>query len=109
MFTRVFVEELTQPGLDLGGLAIAVREKVAALARQAKGDRGQPEPHEQTPAYYDQTIGGRIFLAGLSVPVAPPVPAFTAATISEPIPRAAANASTSETRTCTIAATATAH
>ena len=80
VFTRVFIDELTKPDLDLAGLAIEVREKVAALARQAKGESGQPEPHEQTPAYYDQTIGGRIFLAGRSIsveaaPVAPPVPA----------------------------------
>jgi formylglycine-generating enzyme required for sulfatase activity len=69
VFTRVFTVELTKPDLDLAGLAIEVREKVAALARQAKGESGQPEPHEQTPAYYDQTIGGRIFLAGRSISV----------------------------------------
>jgi formylglycine-generating enzyme required for sulfatase activity len=70
VFTRVFIDELTKPDLDLAGLAIEVREKVAALARQAKGESGQAEPHEQTPAYYDQTIGGRIFLAGRSVEAA---------------------------------------
>jgi formylglycine-generating enzyme required for sulfatase activity len=79
VFTRVFIDELTKPDLDLAGLAIEVREKVAALARQAKGESGQPEPHEQTPAYYDQTIGGRIFLAApktavAAAPVSPAAP-----------------------------------
>jgi hypothetical protein len=52
--------ELTQSaivGSPLG--AIDVRERVAELALTAK-----PDPHEQTPAYYDQTIGGRVYLAG---------------------------------------------
>ena len=48
---------LGRPGLDLGGLAIEVREEVARLA----GTTG----HIQRPAYYDGTIGGRIYLAGL--------------------------------------------
>jgi formylglycine-generating enzyme required for sulfatase activity len=71
VFTRVFVEELAKPGADLAGLAIEVREKVARLALQAKNDFGQAEPHEQTPAYYDQTIGGRIFIAGRAIGVEP--------------------------------------
>jgi hypothetical protein len=73
VFTRVFVDELTKPGIDLAGLAIEVRERVAQLALQAKDDFGRPEPHDQTPAYYDQTVGGRIYLAGVSAAVAPPV------------------------------------
>lgn len=79
VFTRVFVEHLAKPGVHLGDLAVEVREKVAEIALRAKNDNGEPEPHEQTPAYYDQTIGGRIFLAGRSVTVeerrliAPPV------------------------------------
>ena len=32
------------------------------LCRQRMAS-GRPAPHEQTPAYYDQTLGGRIFLA----------------------------------------------
>ncbi len=64
VFTRIFVEELKRPDIDLGGLAIEVREKVAELALKAKELSGQPAPHEQTPAYYDQTLGGRIYLAG---------------------------------------------
>ena len=65
VFTRVLIEELGNPGVDLGGLAIEVRERVAELALKAKDDAGQPDPHDQTPAYYDQTIGGRVYLAGL--------------------------------------------
>ncbi len=69
VFTRVFVEHLAKPGIHLGDLAVEVRERVAKIALRAKNDNGDPEPHEQTPAYYDQTIGGRIFLAGRSVTV----------------------------------------
>jgi formylglycine-generating enzyme required for sulfatase activity len=75
VFTRVFVERLGSPGVDLSGLAIEVRERVAELALAAKDDAGRPAPHEQTPAYYDQTVGGRIYLAGLPKPTAVVVPA----------------------------------
>lgn len=84
VFTRVFIKQVGKPGLDLGSLAVEVREQVAELALKAKDDSGEPAPHEQTPAYYDQTLGGRIYLAGqpklpeLS-PMAPtPVPAGSA-------------------------------
>jgi formylglycine-generating enzyme required for sulfatase activity len=72
VFTRVFVDELAKPGIDLTSLAVETRERVAQLASQAKDSAGQPEPHEQTPAYYDQTVGGRIYLAGFSAVVAQP-------------------------------------
>ena len=62
VFTRIFVEQLKRPELHLGDLAVEVRERVAALALTATDGGGQPAPHEQTPAYYDQTLGGRIFL-----------------------------------------------
>lgn len=74
VFTRVFVEHLARPGVHLGELAVEVREKVAEVALKAKNERGEPEPHEQTPAYYDQTIGGRVFLAGLSAKPEPARP-----------------------------------
>ncbi|MBT1516100.1 caspase family protein [Bradyrhizobium sp. SRL28] len=64
VFTRIFAEQLKRPELHLGDLAVEVRERVAELALKATDDRGQPAPHEQTPAYYDQTLGGRIYLAG---------------------------------------------
>src|SRR6202521_3621788 len=57
VFTRVFVPALTKPGLGLGDLAVEVREEVARLAATAR--------HDQRPAYYDETIGGRVYLAGL--------------------------------------------
>ena len=65
VFTRIFAEQLKRPDLHLGDLAVEVRERVAELALKATDERGQPAPHEQTPAYYDQTLGGRIYLAGL--------------------------------------------
>jgi uncharacterized caspase-like protein len=65
VFTRVFVEQLMKPDLHLADLAVEVRERVAALALQAKNEAGQIDPHEQTPAYYDQTLGGRIYLGRL--------------------------------------------
>ena len=64
VFTRVFAEQMKRPELHLGDLAVEVRERVAELALKATDGGGQPEPHEQTPAYYDQTLGGRIYLAG---------------------------------------------
>jgi len=64
VFTRIFAEQLKRPDLHLGDLAVEVRERVAELALKATDERGQPAPHEQTPAYYDQTLGGRIYLAG---------------------------------------------
>jgi hypothetical protein len=68
VFTRVFVQQLVRADLHLADLAVDVRERVAELALQAKDDAGRPEPHEQTPAYYDQTIGGRFYLAGRAPP-----------------------------------------
>lgn len=63
VFTRIFVEQLKRPELHLGDLAVEVRERVAALALTSSDEGGQPVPHEQTPAYYDQTLGGRIYLS----------------------------------------------
>lgn len=68
VFTRIFAEQMMRPGMHLGDLAVEVRERVAVLALKAKDERGQAVAHEQTPAYYDQTLG-RIFLAG-QAPVA---------------------------------------
>jgi Bacterial SH3 domain len=60
VFTRVLLPKLSKPDMDFTALAIDVREDVAKLA----GSVG----HEQRPAYYDETIGGRIYLAGLPRP-----------------------------------------
>jgi hypothetical protein len=57
VFTRVLVPALTRPGVDLAALAIGVREEVAQIAQTAG--------HPQRPAYYDETVGGQVYLAGL--------------------------------------------
>jgi hypothetical protein len=93
VFTRIFAEQLLRPELHLGDLAVEVRERVAVLALQATDRSGQPAPHEQTPAYYDQTLGGRIFLgrtvsAGSSAPAASP--SQKTAALSPPKPEAVA-------------------
>jgi formylglycine-generating enzyme required for sulfatase activity len=56
VFTRVLLPALTRPDLDLPALAVEVREEVRRLAASVG--------HAQNPAYYDETRGGRIFLAG---------------------------------------------
>jgi hypothetical protein len=94
VFTRIFAEQLLRPELHLGDLAVEVRERVAALALQASDGNGQPVPHEQTPAYYDQTLGGRIFLGrtlsgGSSATSAAPPPQAKTAALSPPRPEAA--------------------
>jgi WD40 repeat protein len=63
VFTRVLAPALTRPNMHLGDLMIDVREEVAQIAAGAN--------HEQYPAYYDQTRGGRIFLAGRSIATEP--------------------------------------
>jgi hypothetical protein len=64
VFTRVFAPALKKPGLSLGDLAVEVREEVARLALTAS--------HDQLPAYYDQTTGGRVYLAGAQPAIAQP-------------------------------------
>jgi hypothetical protein len=57
------VNELIKPGVQLGDVIVDARERVAELAAtHIDLDTGQP--HRQTPVYYDETTGGRIFLAG---------------------------------------------
>ena len=73
VFTRTFIEKLKTPGLDLKALATQTRGVVVEMA--------QTVGHDQFPAYYDQVIGGDVYLAGRSTvagstpPVAPSVPA----------------------------------
>ena len=75
VFMRIFNEHLMTPGLHLGDVVVEVRGQVAKLAASVI-DRDTGRPHRQTPAYYDETQGGRIFLAGLpKAPGAPPVAA----------------------------------
>jgi formylglycine-generating enzyme required for sulfatase activity len=63
VFTRVLLPALARPGLDLPALARQVREEVTRLARGVN--------HAQRPAYYDETSGDQIFLAGLPAGLAP--------------------------------------
>lgn len=56
VFTRVFAETLKTPGLDLKGVATETRRRVVAMTR-AVG-------YDQFPAYYDQIVGGDVYLAG---------------------------------------------
>ncbi len=56
VFTRALLPAVARPGLDLPGLALEVRKEVTRLARSVN--------HVQRPAYYDETSGDRIFLAG---------------------------------------------
>jgi invasion protein IalB len=65
VFSRVLAPALTRPGMDLASLAIEVREEVARIARSAG--------HSQRPAYYDETIGGRVYLAATQPAVEQPV------------------------------------
>jgi hypothetical protein len=92
VFTRVFVEKLARPGLHIADLAIEVREKVADIARTARNASGEPDPHVQTPAYYDQTIGGRIFLAGRGIAIEPGTASAAAPAAPRPDPCAEAAA-----------------
>ena len=93
VFTRIFAEQLLRPELHLGDMAVEVRERVAALALQATDGSGQPAPHEQTPAYYDQTLGGRIFLGrtvSAGAPATAASPQQKTAALSLPKPEAVA-------------------
>ena len=75
VFTRVFVEVLKTPGLDLRGVAVETRRRVAELARKAG--------KVQIPGYYEQ-IDGNVYLAGppatttaaLQIAPAQPTPAL---------------------------------
>lgn len=88
VFTRVFAEQLMRPELHLADLAFETREKVAALALSATDDSGKPAPHEQTPGYYDQTVGGRIYLGqrgGAQLPLAGTGDTFKSAAATAPV------------------------
>jgi tetratricopeptide (TPR) repeat protein len=75
VFTRVFVQKLKMPGLDLRAVATETRRGVVTLAKKIG--------HHQFPAYYDQ-INGDVYLAGL--PAAAAVPPAGSLDTSPPVP-----------------------
>ncbi len=65
VFTRVVLDELQKPGLNLIDFSEDVREKVATLARSVG--------HDQVPAVDNQLLGGRsVYLQGNAPPIVPP-------------------------------------
>lgn len=56
VFTRVFLEEMQKPGVEVGQLVRSVRGRVAAMAKSVN--------HDQVPALYDQVIGDFMFYPG---------------------------------------------
>jgi uncharacterized protein len=73
VFTRVFIRHLAEPGVHLGDVIEEVRAEVAKLARTVT-DPETGLPHVQTPAYYNQTLGGKVFLAGRATEEVSPAP-----------------------------------
>lgn len=63
VFTRVLVPALGRTDAHLGDIVVDMREEVAKLAATVN--------HQQFPAYYDQTRGGRVYLAARGTPAAP--------------------------------------
>lgn len=55
LFTRVFIQEMTQPGVPIDQVARKVRAEVNRMAKTVN--------HEQVPAIYDQVIGQFYFYA----------------------------------------------
>lgn len=73
VFTRVFAKRLAERGRHLSDLMEDVKDDVAKLAfSELDPETGQP--HRQNPAFYNETQGGRVFLAGQAVAVDPPPP-----------------------------------
>ncbi len=73
VFTRVLVPALGRADAHLGDIVVDMREEVAKLASTVN--------HQQFPAYYDQTRGGRVYLAPRGSPapaVASPAPVVAA-------------------------------
>lgn len=64
VFTRIFVQQMKRPGLNLIDLGESVRDEVAKLAETV--------PHKQVPAYYNEVRGARF--VSLASPDALPAP-----------------------------------
>ena len=71
VFTRALIPALARTDVHLADIVIDMREEVARLAATIG--------HEQYPAYYDQTRGGRIYLSPRTTPgaAAPQVAAIS--------------------------------
>jgi uncharacterized caspase-like protein len=54
LFTRVFIKEMSKPGVPLDRVVRTVRNEVVQLAKTVG--------HEQVPALYDQTLGDFFFI-----------------------------------------------
>jgi hypothetical protein len=67
VFTRVFIEKLKMRGLDLRAVVTQTRGIVVEMTQRVG--------HDQFPAYYDQVIGGDVYLAGLPAAGGPAVQA----------------------------------
>lgn len=80
LFTRVFLEEMTQPGVSVDRIVRNVRERVVRLAKA--------EGYDQVPAIYDQTVGDFYLIpppAGTAVTKVPvPAPGKPAIAVAEP-------------------------
>ena len=86
VFTRALVPAIARPGVHLADMMIDVRQEVAALATTVN--------HQQNPAYYDQTRGGRIYLAPGDA---------TSAPLSRPVSNVPAGSNVESKRNSTIA------
>lgn len=75
VFTRIFVEQIKRPGLNLIDLGESVRDDVVKLAERV--------PHKQVPAYYNEVRGARFI--SLASPTDLP-PASAPAPVATPKP-----------------------
>lgn len=82
VFTRVFIRKVREPGRHLGDVMEDVKEEVAKLALTVI-DPDTQRPHRQAPSYYNETLGGRVFLAGRPVAAPPDTKAAEIAALQE--------------------------
>ena len=71
VFTRIFARKLREPGRTLTDIMVSVRTEVTELASKVI-DPETRAPHQQFPAYYDETRGGHIVIDGSQQPPASP-------------------------------------
>ncbi|MBP8018890.1 MAG: SUMF1/EgtB/PvdO family nonheme iron enzyme [Hylemonella sp.] len=78
LFTRVFVKEMTRPGVPVDQVLKNVRIEVNRLAKTVR--------HEQVPALYDQVLGTYYFYPPGNEPPPPVPPVQVASVVPEPVP-----------------------